>query len=203
VLVQKWRLPETAAAIFRFTEWLKEISMSVPAETMETRENMFLRMIRRFNEAILKFIMTAKLRTIGATLLGALAGLSLTSNIIPSAMEFTDAMDSFSARWGLGGFAAYAMIIWGLGARSAQKSGDKKIGAIILGSVGLASGLIFTAVGIGTQLNLLLTGGGAAMLYGAIGGMIIGDAFRSPPVDLNDPDAGSIGEMGLFRYFKK
>jgi hypothetical protein len=48
---------------------------------------MILSMIRRFNTAILKFIMTARLRTIGASLLGALAGLSLTSNIIPSAME--------------------------------------------------------------------------------------------------------------------
>ncbi len=127
---------------------------------MENRENMILRMTRRLNEAILKFIMTARLRTIGATLLGALAGLSLTATIIPSAMEFTGAMDSFSARWQLGGFAAYSMIIWGLGARSAQKSGDKKMGAIILGSVGLACGLIFTGVGISTEMNVLMTGGG-------------------------------------------
>lgn len=179
--------------------------MTVPAATMETRENMILALIRRFNAAILNFIMTARLRTIGATLLGALAGLSLTSNIIPQALEFAGVMDSFSARWDLGGFAVYAMIIWGLAGRSAQKSGDKKIGAIILGSVGLASGLIFTAVGIGMQPNLLLTGGGAALIYGAVGGLIIGDALRSPPVDETDPDAprGTVGEMGMFKFFKK
>lgn len=172
---------------------------------MENRENMSLRMIRKFNAAILKSIMSAKLRTVGATLLGALAGLSLTSNIIPSAMEFSGVMDSFSARWGLGGFAVYSMIVWGLGGRAAQKTGDKKFGALILGSVGLASGLIFTGVGIGTDMKLLLTGGGAALLYGAIGGMIIGDAMRSPPVDENDPDAptGTIGELKIFEYFKK
>ena len=179
--------------------------MNVPAETMENRENMILAMIRRFNAAILKFIMKTRLRTIGATLLGSLAGLSLTSNIIPSAMEFSGIMDSFSARWELGGFAVYSMIIWGLAGRSVQKVGDKKFGAIILGSVGLASGLIFTGVGIGTDSTALLTGGAAALLYGAIGGMIIGDALRSPPVDENDPEAstGCIGDMAIFRYFKK
>lgn len=179
--------------------------MNGSAETLETRENMILALIRKFNTAVLKFIMTARLRTIGATILGSLAGLSLTSNIIPSAMEFAGIMDSFSARWDLGGFAAYSMIIWGLGARSAQKTGDKKIGALILGSVGLASGLIFTAVGIGMVPNLLLIAGAAALLYGAIGGMIIADAFRSPPIDENDPDSfkGCIGELKIFEYFKK
>ncbi len=114
-------------------------------------------------------------------------------------------MDSFSARWDLGGFAAYSMIIWGIGARSAQKVGSKLFGAIILGSVGLASGLIFAGVGISTQLNVLLTGGGVALLYGAVGGMIIGDAFRSSPVDPNDPDSlkGCVGDLKIFEYFKK
>jgi len=179
--------------------------MHASAKAMENRENMILALIRRFNAAILKYIMTTKLRTIGATLLGALAGLSLTANIIPTAMEYTGTMESFSARWALGGFAVYTMIIWGLGARSAQKIGSKMSGAIILGSVGCASGLIITGVGIGTDLNTLMTGGGVALLYGAVGGMIIGDAFRSPTVDENDPDAptGCIGDMGIFRNIKK
>lgn len=177
--------------------------MQVPATTMESRENMILKMIRSFNAGILKFIMSARLRTIGATLLSSLAGLSLTSSIIPSAMEFTGAMDSFSARWELGGFAVYSMIIWGLAGRSVQKTGDKKLGTIILGAVGLASGLIFTGVGIGTAFSTLLTGGAAALFYGAIGGMIVGDAFRSPPFDPDNPQAGCIGELSIFRYFNK
>jgi len=178
--------------------------MRTKASTMENRENMILAQIRRFNAAVLKFIMTARLRTIGATFLGALGGLSLTVNIIPTAMEYIGIMDDFSARWALGGFAVYSMIIWGIGARSAQKIGSKIYGAIILGSVGCASGLIITGVGIGTDINTLLTGGGVALLYGAVGGMIIGDAFRSAPVDENDPDAltGCVGEMAIFKYFK-
>ena len=177
--------------------------MQLSENAMGNRENMIFASIRKFNAAVIRFIMTAKLRTLGASLLGALAGLSLTTNIIPSAMEFAGVMDGFSARWSLGGFAAYSMIIWGIGARSVQKTGSKMFGAIIFGAVGLASGLIFTGAGIGTGTTTLLIGGAAALLYGAVGGLIIGDAFRSPPVDPENPEAGSIGELGIFRYFNK
>ncbi|MCM2358725.1 MAG: hypothetical protein NDI77_11295 [Geobacteraceae bacterium] len=174
-------------------------------DTMESRESMILAMIRKFNAGIVKFIMSIRLRSIGATLLGSFAGLSLTTNVIPSALSFTGGMDSFSARWGLGGFAVYSMMAWAVGGWAVQRTGDKWLGAIILGFVGLVTGLVFTGFGIGTELNYLLTGGGAAMLYGAIGGMIIGDALRSPPMDPNNPDAsiGRIGDLGMFNYFKK
>lgn len=179
--------------------------MSIETGTLENRENMILAFIGKFNAALLKYILTTKLRTVGAVLLGAIAGLSLTVNIIPTAMEYMGVMESFSARWAIGGFAIYSMIIWGIGARSVQKFGSKKLGAIMLGAVGCVSGLIITGVGINTDLNTLLIGGGVALLYGAIGGMIIGDAFRSLPVDENDPDAptGCIGDLGIFKKLQK
>ena len=86
--------------------------MNAAANTMESRENMILKMFRKFNAAIVRFIMGIRFRAIGATLLASFAGLSLTTNIIPSAMEFTGIMDSFSARWDLGGFAVYSMMAW-------------------------------------------------------------------------------------------
>ncbi|HIJ94330.1 MAG TPA: hypothetical protein HPP94_01030 [Desulfuromonadales bacterium] len=179
--------------------------MRTQASTMENKENMIFALIRRFNAAVLKYILTAKLRTIGATILGALGGLSLVSNIIPSAMEYSGIIDSFSARWELGGFAVYTMIIWGFGARSTQKIGSKIHGAIILGAVGCASALIVAGVGINTELYTLMTAGGVALFYGAFGGLLIADAFRSPPVDENDSDAptGCIGDLGIFRNLKK
>lgn len=76
---------------------------------------------------------------------------------------------------------------------------------MILGFVGLATGLLFISIGVGTDPKVLLAGGGAALLYGAIGGMIIADALRSPPYDPEHPEAplGRIGDMGLFNYYKK
>jgi hypothetical protein len=179
--------------------------MPVSATTLESKENMILKTIRSFNTGIVKFIMGIRFRAIGATMLSSFAGLSLTSNIIPSAMSMVGIQDSFSIRWALGGFAVYSMMAWAVGGWAAQKTGSRMLGAIILGLVGLLTGLLFTGVGIGTDLNVLLAGGGAALLYGAIGGMIIADALRSPPFDPNNPDApiGRIGDMGMFQYFKK
>lgn len=179
--------------------------MNVAASTMESNGNMIVKMIRRFNAAVIHFIMSIKLRAIGATLLGSMAGLSLTTTIIPTAMTTMTGMDTFSARWGLGGFAVYSMMAWAVGGWAAQRSGNKWFGAIILGLVGLVTSLVFTVVGIGTEMNLLLTGGGAGLLYGAVGGMILTDALRSPYIDEKDPDAarGTIGEMAIFRYFNK
>ncbi len=179
--------------------------MPFSADTLESKENMILKTIRSFNAGIVKFIMGIKFRAIGATILSSFAGLSLTSNIIPSALTFTGIQDTFSVRWALGGFAVYSMMAWAVGGWAAQRTGSRMLGAIILGFVGLATGLLFTAVGIGTDLKIMLTGGGAALLYGAIGGMIIADALRSPQYDPNNPDApiGRIGDMGLFQYYKK
>jgi hypothetical protein len=179
--------------------------MNAVTTVMDNRGNMFLKMIRNFNAGVVKFIMGIRFRAVIATLLASFAGLSLTSNVIPSAISMMGLMDSFSARWGLGGFAVYSMMAWAVGGWAVQKTGDKKLGAIVLGSVGLTTGLLFTGVGISTDMNILLTGGGAALLYGAIGGMIIGDALRNPFTDPDDPYAskGRIGDLGMFGYFKK
>lgn len=179
--------------------------MHLSAGTMENRDNMIVAAFRKFNAGIIRFIMSIRFRSIGAILLSSFAGLSLTANIIPSAIEFSGMMDSFQVRWGMGGFAVYSMMAWAVGGWAVQKTGDKKLGAIILGFVGLVTGLVFTGIGLGTAFNLLLTGGGAALLYGAIGGLIIGDALRDPPADPDHPEAptGRIGDLGLFNYFKK
>ena len=179
--------------------------MQVSATTVESNANMIVKTIRRFNAGIVRSIMSIRLRAIGATLISSFAGLSLTTTIIPTAMEMLVGIDTFSARWALGGFAVYSMMAWAVGGWAVQRTGDKRLGAIILGFVGLVTGLLFTGVGIGTAPNVLMTGGGAALLYGAIGGLIIGDALRSPQVDESDPTAprGRIGDLRIFSYFKK
>ncbi|MBL0226886.1 MAG: hypothetical protein IPQ16_15370 [Geobacteraceae bacterium] len=179
--------------------------MNAATTVLESKENMILKTFRTFNAGIIRFIMGIRFRAVGATLLASFAGLSLTTNIIPSAISMMGLMDSFSARWEMGGFAVYSMMAWAMGGWAVQKTGDKRMGAIVLGSVGLITGLLFTGIGIGTAINILLTGGGAALLYGAIGGMIIGDALRDPPADPNDPYAkiGRIGDLGMFDYFRK
>jgi len=179
--------------------------MDAASSTMESSGTMIVNKFRRFNAGIVRTIMSIRFRAVGAIILSSFAGLSLTTTIIPTAMTSVVGMETFSARWALGGFAVYSMMAWAVGGWAVQRTGDKWLGAIILGFVGLVTGLVFTGVGIGTELNLLLTGGGAGLLYGAVGGMIVGDALRSPAVDESDPTAprGRIGDMGIFSYFKK
>ena len=179
--------------------------MQVATSTAESNANMIVKSFRRFNAGIVHFIMSIKLRALGATIIGSFAGLSLTTTIIPTAMETLVGIDTYAARWELGGFAVYSMMAWAVGGWAVQRSGAKWPGAIILGFVGLATGLLFTGVGIGTQTGLLLVGGGSALLYGAVGGLIIGDALRSPRVDESDPAAprGRIGDLGIFKYFAR
>jgi hypothetical protein len=174
--------------------------------TMGRRDNM----IKRLNAGILNFVKRIRLRSAGATILGGFAGLSLTANIIPTALSLTGATDSFMARWGLGGYAVYSIMIWAVGGWAAQRVGNKLFGALILGSVGLISGLAFIAAGIGTDAQVLVAGGGASLLYGAIGGMIIADALRNPPEDnavatkKNRSHTHNKNEsLQLFKFFKK
>ena len=150
-------------------------------------------MIRRLNAAIWNYLKKIKLRSVGATILGGFAGLSLVSSIIPSVMSFMGIMDHFSVRWAMGGYAVYAVMSWSVGGWAVHKSGCRKFGAIILGFVGLLSGLLLTGIAIGTQLKVLFLGGGAALLYGAVGGMILADALREPakPAGGNTTDRGS------------
>ena len=171
--------------------------MHAAADTTERTPNMILKYFRTFNAGVVAFIMGIRFRSIGAVVLSSFAGLSLTSNIIPSALSFAGVMDSFSARWEMGGFAVYSMLAWGVGGWAAQKTGGKLQGAVILGLVGLISGVVFTGFGVGTGVNHLLAGGVAALLYGSIGGMIIADALQDP-----DGSSGRIGDLGIFNYFK-
>ena len=184
--------------------------MPVPA-AVENGENM----IKRLNAGILGFIKRIKFRSVGATILGGFAGLSLNSNILPSVMSYAGITDTFSARWALGGYAVYSIMAWSVGGWAAQRTGSRRLGAVILGFVGLVSGTMLTGYGISTGGNALLYGGAAATLYGAVGGMIIADALRQPAEtkasDTADKGASDKNRAthgiakkrdGWFRFFK-
>jgi hypothetical protein len=148
--------------------------MNAAAEQVEERGNM----IKRMNSAILNSLKRINLRSVGAVLLGGCAGLSLTSSIIPTVMATAGIGDSFSARWALGEYAVYSMMAWAVGGWAARRTGSGAGGAIVLGFVGGASGLLLTWFALGSAMNLLLAGGGAGLVYGAFGGLLIGSTLR-------------------------
>jgi hypothetical protein len=164
--------------------------MNVTVEQMQGRMNM----IKRLNNFILTSIKRIRLRPAGAVILGGFAGLSLNSTILPTVLSTFGVIDEFSARWELGGFAVYTVMVWAVGGWAARKMTNPMAGGVILGSVGLISGSLLTEAAIGGGLKLLSIGGLTGLLYGAIGGMMISSAL----CDGNDSDKGtnSAGNSG-------
>lgn len=145
-------------------------------------------MIKRLNQFILAKILGIRLRSVGAVFLGSCAGLSLTTTILPSVIEIMGAIDSFSARLDLAGFAVYAVMIWGVGGWAAKRTASILGGGIVLGLVGLISAALFTGLAYGAGTQLLLLCAFVGMLYGAIGGMLIAAALVEPKTEGSTPD---------------
>ena len=152
--------------------------MRVTADPLQGRDNM----IKRLNKYVLKAIFGIRFRSVAAVFLGASAGLSLTSTVLPTVIELAGASDSFSARLELSGLAVYAIMLWGVGGWAARKAGGVLGGAIVLGLVGLISAAVFSAMALGTGAQLLLLCAAAGMAYGTFGGMLIAAAPGEPNV---------------------
>jgi len=137
-------------------------------------------MIKRLNKFIIEKIWSIRLRPSVAVLLGGCAGLSLTATVLPEVLASAGINDSFSARIDLAGFAIYSVIWWAVGGWSAQRTGNAWLGGLVLGLVGCTSAAFFSAMTYGTGTQLLLASGGAGLVYGAVGGMLIAAALIEP-----------------------
>lgn len=133
--------------------------------------------LKRFNRFLISKIWGIRARSTGAAFLGACAGLSLTTTVLPEVIEALRITDSFSARVDLAGFAVYAVLLWAVGGWAAQKTGSILGGAVVLGLAGSISAAIFTALVYGTVVELILFDGAAGLAYGAVGGMLIASAL--------------------------
>lgn len=116
-------------------------------------------------------------KTLG-TILGACAGLSLTSSILPAAFAGVGIADSFYTRWMIGEYAAPAVLVWAVGGWAVARVGMPKAGMLILGLVGALSGLLISSAGFGSGLPVLATGGIAGAFYGLVGGLLLGHILQ-------------------------
>lgn len=145
-------------------------------------------MIKRLNQFILAKVFGIRLRSVGAVFLGGCAGLSLTTTVLPTAIEMLGVSDSFSARLDLAGYAVYAILIWGVGGWAARKTASPLAGGIVLGLAGMTSAALFAGLTYGATVELLLLGATVGLAYGAIGGMLIAAALPEPGTNHSKPD---------------
>jgi hypothetical protein len=184
--------------------------MSISVSTLENGEKMST--LKKINDGILQSLKKIRFRSIGAVMLGACAGLSMTSSVLPTVFSTIGHSDPFTVRWTLAGYASYAMMAWGAGGWAARRVGSPLAGSLIMGFVGLLSGLFLAYRELDTAITTLAAGGAAAMAYGAVGGLLIaytlaGEKQTETPADNTGESSDNIPgkpDKGarLFRFFR-
>ena len=74
-------------------------------------------------------------------------------------------------------------IAWAVGGAVIGWYGGVRVGGAILGGLGLLSGIILGIFALGGDAAMVVASGLAGLLYGGVGGLILGKAF---PKSLND-----------------
>ena len=108
------------------------------------------------------------------------AGLSLTTAVIPMVMSNVFDMYSMDLLLAVRGYSIPLALLWGAGGVFiAWQSSTTAKGAVTLGACGLVSGLVLGMFALAGSLAVIATAIGAGLIYGAIGGAILGKAFST------------------------
>ena len=106
-------------------------------------------------------------------LLGIMAGMSLTTTIIPTAVTTVVGGEPFFIRFALADYFAHTALVWCAAAWATARIGSTPLGAIIMGLTGAVTGLLLAIAQLGTASNIVLSSTIGALIYGVIGGLII------------------------------
>ncbi len=113
-------------------------------------------------------------RQLICTFLGALAGASFCLSVLPVALQFGGAGHPDYAAMALQRHLAPCALIWAVGGWAVARAGFLKAGMIILAVVGVSTGLVLTGLSIAMVPAYLAAAGLGGLVYGLVGGMILG-----------------------------
>lgn len=111
--------------------------------------------------------------------IGAFAGISLITGVLPFVITRLFGINSFEVLLLVGGLTLPVALLWAVGGGLIGRQGGPFKGGLVLGLCGAISGLAVGVFALGSDLPLLLTGLLCGLIYGAIGGVLIGYAFPS------------------------
>lgn len=106
-------------------------------------------------------------------LLGMAAGMSLTTTIIPTVVSSFVGVEHFFIRFALADYFAHTALIWAFGGFFAARPGRKLPGTLILGTLGLVSGLALALLTLDSSSKVLFSATFGSLVYGVVGGLII------------------------------
>ncbi len=116
------------------------------------------------------------LRVLLGIMIGIAGGFSLTLTIFPyvtSKIFDTPTFDLGS----LFSFVTPIVILWALGGAIVGWYGGVRLGGLVIGLCGALAGFLLGAVALGGDLQLTTIGILVGLMYGALGGLMIGAAF--------------------------
>jgi hypothetical protein len=100
--------------------------------------------------------------------------------LLPSVIATAGLTDLFWARFALSGYAGHCVLVWAIGGWWVARLGSMQAGGLIMGLLGLASGLILSRLAIGTDFMSLAVLGCSACGYGSTVGLLVGRLLETP-----------------------
>jgi hypothetical protein len=124
------------------------------------------------------------LRRVLGILLGGFAGVSLCVSILPMVMQMIGVGDQVAVAYRLSPYMLQTALVWAAGGWSVTRTAAPLAGSLIMGIVGLASGIILAVYGLHMEAKIVAAGAFGGLLYGFLGGLILGRILAVPsPAD--------------------
>ncbi len=112
----------------------------------------------------------------GAGLMG-MAGISLAAGIFPIMVSWFFGLNSFEVMLVIRPFIMPLGLLWAVGGGIVGWQGGASTGGMVVGACGIISGFILGALAVDGSFLLILASILSGLVYGTIGGLIIGRAF--------------------------
>lgn len=123
------------------------------------------------------------IRFLVAAVLGALTGVSLCIAILPLALQMAGIGDNAALSYYLSRLMVHAALVMGAGGLAVARTRHPLAGAPVLALTGLALAVYLVGVGLTSAPKPLVVGGLAGLIYGMLGGLILGRILAAPAVD--------------------
>jgi len=107
------------------------------------------------------------------------AGISLVAGILPVVFSWLFGINSFEVMLNFRSFIIPVALFWAILGGIVGWQGGAKFGAMVIGGCGVLTGFILGLFALNGTLSLILVSMLSGLIYGAIGGLILGNAFPS------------------------